>query len=294
MTRTVERLAPAKVNLFLHLLGRRADGYHLLESLFVFADYGDVVTLTAAETFEFSLKGPFAHALKADVLSDEDNIMVKAMRLLEDHVGLDLSDLHMTLEKNLPVAAGIGGGSADAAATLLALNDFWQLHVPMDDLMALGAKLGADVPPCLMGRSAMVRGIGDDVTPVGDLPPLYVVLVNPLKGVSTPEVFKRFKAEGASFQRPLQDLPQGEEWQGFIGNQLNALEGPALAVLPEIADVLGALGRSAGCRLARMSGSGATCFGLYANRQEAEAAAVTLLRENPSWWVRAMVLAGDA
>lgn len=258
--------APAKINLTLHVTGRREDGYHLLDSLVVFAETGDVVHL-APGPLSLTITGPFA----AGLASDSDNLCLRAARLAGAEVAI-------TLEKNLPVASGIGGGSADAAAVLRGLG----ANPPLPE------RLGADVPVCLAGRPVRMRGLGEILDPVPQLPPLALVLVNPGKGLSTPAVFRALDRRDNPPMPALPDFPDTAALVGFLQTCRNDLEAPAITLLPEIAACLEAL-RSQGALLARMSGSGATCFGIFADLDQARAAALALAR--PGWWVEASGLA---
>ena len=197
--------APAKINLYLHVTGRRADGYHLLDSLFVFAKDGDVVSVRNAEGLSLKIVGPYAAGLS----NGEDNIILKAARALAKVCG-KVPDAEIVLEKNLPVASGIGGGSADAAAALKALTRLWKTDVPTEKLYETALKLGADVPSCLASKAVQVSGIGDVLTPAPQLPEMFVLLVNPNKPVSTPAVFKTRSpvfSEPCPFTRRITDFP---------------------------------------------------------------------------------------
>ena len=273
-----DAFAPAKVNLALHVLGRRTDGYHVLDSLVVFASIGDHVRAEAAEGLSLSVTGPFAAALG----NEPDNLVLRAARALAEAGGI-APRAHLTLDKHLPVASGIGGGSADAAAALRALAHLWRLEVPEPDMARLALRLGADVPVCLRGQPARMGGIGEELAAVPMLPPFGLLLVNPGVGVSTPAVFR---ARTGAFSRPL-DLPTSwpdaaalAAWLAETGNDL---EPPAISLQPVIGDVLARLRALPGCRLARMSGSGATCFGLFDSAGAAEAAARVV--GGPGWWV---------
>ncbi|MDK8874766.1 4-(cytidine 5'-diphospho)-2-C-methyl-D-erythritol kinase [Paracoccus sp. SSJ] len=261
--------APSKLNLTLHVTGRRVDGYHLLDSLVVFLELGDVVTI-APGPLSLSLTGPFAPGLAAE----PDNLCLRAARLAG-------REARITLEKNLPVASGIGGGSADAAAVLRAL----------DASPRRPEALGADVPVCLASRPVRMRGVGEILAPLPALPELNVLLVNPGRGLSTPAVFKALaRHDNPPMPEPLPDFPDAQALIGFLHECRNDLEAPAIALMPGIADCLAAL-RSAGAQLARMSGSGATCFGLFASAAEAQAARARIAGTNPGWWVAASGLA---
>ncbi len=268
-------LALAKVNLFLHVTGRRPDGYHTLDSLAVFPATGDVLTAEPAAALTLDLAGPFAAGLAAE----PDNLVLRAARLLAEATGVT-AGARLLLDKRLPVASGIGGGSADAAAALRLLAELWR--VPQVDLAALAARLGADVPVCLASRPARMGGIGDVLSAAPAIPACGMVLVNPGIAVATPAVFR---ARGGDF-RPVAALPDG--WPDAVAMAAdlaklsNDLEAPAVRLCPAIAEVLAALRARPGCLLARMSGSGATCFGLFAEAGGARAAAADLRR--PGWW----------
>lgn len=274
---TVRAFAAAKINLTLHITGQRADGYHLLDSLVMFADVGDHITVTPASKTTLEIGGPMAAGLSAG----PDNLVVRAA----DLIGVT-GDIH--LEKNLPVASGMGGGSADAAACLRALSQLGEVALP-DELMAtLGATLGADVPVCLASAGARMSGIGEQVTPVSGLPELYAVLVNPRVGVSTPEVFKALKSKDKpAMQGGIPANPSRAELITWLGMQRNDLEEPALTLQPVIGDVLQALRALAGAQISRMSGSGASCFALFESYGEATKNAAVLRKKYPHWWVEA-------
>lgn len=274
---TVE--APAKVNLYLHVVGRRADGYHLLDSLVAFAGVGDTIAVEPAAGLALTVDGP-----TASLLPPGDNIVGKAARLLAEHAGAT-TGAAIRLTKRLPVAAGIGGGSADAAATLTALDRLWGLGLPAVDLAALGLRLGTDVPVCLAGRPTAMAGIGDRLSPAPRLPPAWLVLVNPMIGLSTPAVFKA--RQGCfSEHAPLETAPRdAAHLAEMLRARRNDLTGAAVSLVPEVAEALRLIEGTGGCLLARMSGSGATCFGLYAGEAEARAAAGAVATARPAWWV---------
>lgn len=269
--------APAKINLALHVTGRRADGYHLLESLAVFTEFGDRLTVTPAAEDSFAVTGPFA----AHVPLDAGNLVIRARDSLREASPAFATPVSITLEKNLPIASGIGGGSSDAAAVLRALARHWRTDT---DLSALGAKLGADIPMCLAARPLMALGVGEIIEPIDGFPALPLVLVNPGVAVSTPDVFRALESRQNPPLPPLPfrlDLPSIVDW---LGATRNDLEAPAKALAPVIGDALDGLGR-AGAAFARMSGSGATCFGLFKTTAEAEAAAKAIRQARPRWFV---------
>lgn len=267
----VER-APAKINLALHVTGLRADGYHLLDSLVVFADCGDVLRFEPAQRLTLEVTGPMA----AGVPTGAANLILRAARLFGPDKGA-----RITLEKHLPHAAGIGGGSADAAAALRGLSRLWGLPLPAPEALL---SLGADVPVCLSPAPQIMSGIGERLTPAPALPACHAVLVNPRVAVPTGPVFAGLaRKENAPLEAP--------DWQGFTGfvtwlaRQRNDLEPPARAFAPAIGQALDAL-TGEDVPLARMSGSGATCFGLCETQAQADAAAGRIAAQNPGWWVR--------
>lgn len=274
--------APAKVNLALHVTGRRDDGYHLLDTLVVFTGTGDRIRAAAADSDGFTITGPFA----ADIPADGTNLVLKARDLLHGIAGARAHPVRIELEKALPAASGIGGGSSDAAATLRALARLWGLSLSADDLAALALPLGADLPMCLAARTLRAQGIGERLTPVEGLPGLDIVLVNPGVAVATPAMFAALANRA---NPPLDALPARPDFSTlleWLAAARNDLEAPAVATVPEIASCLAAL-RHGGAALARMSGSGATCFGLYPTRQDAARAAAAIAAGQPLWYVRA-------
>ena len=286
--------APAKINLTLRVLGRRADGYHELESLVAFAGVGDALTFAPGGALTLAVSGPTAQA----VGDNADNLVLKAARALAGRIaGLTLGGF--VLSKRLPVAAGLGGGSADAAAALRLLAR--ANGVALDDprLMQAAQATGSDVPVCLDPKPRLMRGVGDVLSAPLDLPRLFTVLVNPGVAVSTRDVFAALNlasvpaSGGASSPTPLVSEGWGGEPTAFVAalaRERNDLEAPAIELEPAIANVLAVLQALPGCRLARMSGSGATCFGLFPTNAAAAAAARTLRVGYPQWWVRATVL----
>ncbi|WP_291730083.1 4-(cytidine 5'-diphospho)-2-C-methyl-D-erythritol kinase [Leisingera sp. F5] len=269
-----EVFAPAKINLTLHVTGRRADGYHLLDSLVVFADTGDLLQLDPGPELALEVSGLFAGGVPAD----ERNLVWKAA------AGAGWTG-RISLNKHLPHGAGIGGGSSDAAAVLRALS---RQGCGFPDELPLS--LGADVPVCMAARAARMEGIGEQVTPV-DLPELHALLVNPGAHVPTGVVF----CELASRNNPPlpQDIPafaSAADCAAWLGEQRNDLEAPAISVAPEIERVLSDLRSSRNALLARMSGSGATCFALYPSKKAAHFAAYEIGAEHPEWWCSAVTL----
>lgn len=272
--------APAKINLFLHVTGKRADGYHLLDSVAVFAGAGDVLTVEPEDEFSLELRGPFGAALE----TEKDNLVLRAGNMLARAARIAPHG-RMVLQKNLPVASGIGGGSADAAAALRLLNRYWALDFTRSELLAIAARLGADVPVCLTPRPMRMQGIGEILTEAPVPPRCGILLVNPGVAVATADVFR---ARTGPFSAPDALLP--EAWLSArsmamdLGRLRNDLEPAAIAICPVIGDVMAAIRGAEGCFLARMSGSGATCFGIFADAERARRAAETLSAARPGWW----------
>jgi len=280
--------APAKVNLTLRVIGRRADGYHDIESLVVFARQGDTLTFEPGD-LALTVRGPTAPSAGADA----DNLVLKAARALAANVA-DLRLGRFALDKRLPVAAGLGGGSADAAAALRLLARHNGLALDDPRVFAAAQQTGADVPVCLDPRPRLMRGIGDVLTAPLALPPLPAVMVNPGVAVATKDVFAALGLAPGQSRAAAQDAVAVPTRQSdlltFLGKDVNDLEAPAISLQPVIADVLAELRALAGCQFARMSGSGATCFGLFGTAAEAGAAARALAAAHPAWWVQATTL----
>jgi 4-diphosphocytidyl-2-C-methyl-D-erythritol kinase len=281
-------VAPAKVNLTLRVVGRRADGYHDIDSLVVFAREGDTLAFAPGD-LALTVRGPTASSAGVEA----DNLVLKAARSLAANVaGLRLG--RFTLDKRLPVAAGLGGGSSDAAAALRLLARHNSLALGDPRLFAAARATGADVPVCLDPRPRVMRGIGDVLTAPLALRDLPAVMVNPGVAVATKDVFAALGLAPGQVRAAAHDpgtIPERDpELLAYLGEQVNDLEAPAISLQPVIADVLAELRALAGCGLARMSGSGATCFGLFAASTQADAAARALAAAHPGWWVRATSL----
>jgi 4-diphosphocytidyl-2-C-methyl-D-erythritol kinase len=279
----VRHAAPAKLNLYLHVLGRREDGYHRLDSLVAFADIADTVTARTAPALSLEITGPFAGALQGD---PRENLVWRAAVALAERAGIE-PKAAITVEKNLPVASGIGGGSSDAAAALKALGELWRLDLGERKFQGLAQSLGADVPVCLFGDTAWLGGIGEAVAPAPTLPPCGVALVNPGLSLATSAVFK---ARVGAFSVPARfETPPADAaaLARLLEARRNDLAAPAVALVPEIARVLRALEAEPGALIARMSGSGATCFALFAGEDAAHASAQRLSAAHPGWWVAA-------
>jgi 4-diphosphocytidyl-2-C-methyl-D-erythritol kinase len=274
--RTAEAFAPAKVNLALHVTGRRADGYHLLDSLVVFAGIGDRLTATLSDEPSFTVSGPCAEG----VPTDDSNLVMRALSLFEPAPSLAIS-----LRKEIPPAAGIGGGSSDAAAAIRLASQLTGEPLPAVERLL---SLGADLPVCMAGRPCRMRGIGERIELLPPLPSLWILLVNPRVAVPTGKVFSTLdRADNAPMDN---DLPRFRDAAGFsnwLADQRNDLEAPARQIEPLIDVLLTAISETEGCILARMSGSGATCFGLFDREDRACSAAASVARRHPEWWVRA-------
>ena len=267
LDRAVIEPAPAKVNLALHLRQRRADGYHDLETLFAFTDFGDTVRVAAAETLSLTVTGPFAAAV-----GDGDNLVLRAARALAASAGRPATAA-LTLDKQIPVAAGLGGGSADAAATLRLLDRFWGLHIPLTGLAKIAATLGADVPACVFSRTMVGTGRGDDLASSDlALAGTPILLVNPRAAVPTGPVFAGWDG-----------VDRGALVAAAWRTARNDLTAAAVSIAPAIATVLAALAATP-ATFVRMSGSGATCLALYANDGDCARAAMTIAAVHPAWW----------
>ena len=285
--------APAKINLWLHVLGCRPDGYHLLDSLVVFADTGDEVAAAPADGLSLTVEGSFAASLPAA----DDNLVLRAARLLAAETGTT-AGARLVLTKRLPVASGIGGGSADAAAALEALARLWRLDPGAGRLAALGLQLGADVPVCLGGRPAFVGGIGESIVAAPPLPPVSLLLVNPGAALATAAVFRARTESGAAFGDAAPRWTSAPTDAAALAARLagtrNDLTDAACGLVPAIRAALAAIASLPGCLLARMSGSGATCFGLFGSMPAAEAGAAALAAAHPRWWIVPTALRGAA
>jgi 4-diphosphocytidyl-2-C-methyl-D-erythritol kinase len=273
--------APAKVNLCLHVAERRPDGYHDLESLVAFAVHGDEIVLEHAGALSLSAVGPFGAMLPPD----NDNLALKAARLLADKVDRPPA-VRITLRKNLPVASGLGGGSADAAAVLRGLASLWKLEIDRETLIGIAALLGADVPVCLDCVAAWIDGRGEKITSLSPLPEMPLLLVNPAVPVSTAEVFSALGARsGLKFVRPRAPFRDPRALVAFLHSTTNDLEAPARKIAPSIGDTLEELRDMPEILIARMSGSGATCFGIFGSDEFARSATALLKERHQEWWI---------
>lgn len=285
-------LAAAKVNLFLHVGAPGPDGYHPLCSLMAFADFGDVVTVGEADALSLTVHGPFA----AGLAGDDDNLILRAARALTAEARRPVAPLGFVLEKRLPVASGLGGGSSDAGAALRLMREALRLPVSDARLEAVAASLGADGAACLWGRPVLAEGRGERLRPAPRLPPLDVVLVNPGAPVSTAEVYRRFDEAGVFGDVSPPPMPEAfegaEEVAAWLSGLRNDLEAPAVAAAPQVGAVLATLADEPETLLARVSGSGGTCFALCASDIEAESLAERIEAMAPRWWVRRCRLGG--
>jgi 4-diphosphocytidyl-2-C-methyl-D-erythritol kinase len=287
------RHAHAKINLALHVTGRRADGYHMIESLAVFTRFGDRVETELADSDDFSVSGRYASAIPID----DSNLVVKARDTLRREAGLQSTPpVAIRLEKNLPVASGVGGGSSDAAAVLRGLVQTWGLDFGDAELTRVGLSLGADIPMCLVAKPLIARGVGDELSVVTGFPALGLVLINPGVAVSTAEVFEALSNRDNEGLPPLPRSLDFHSIRNWLEITRNDLEPTARAIQPAIGKALSVLDK-AGAGFARMSGSGATCFGLFETGNVAKRAAADIRGRHPDWFVaatRSMTSEADA
>jgi 4-diphosphocytidyl-2-C-methyl-D-erythritol kinase len=282
--------APAKINLTLHVVGRRADSYHELESLVAFSRSGDILTLLPGREFTFHADGPMAAAAG----DPQQNLAVRALRHLAERIeGLKFGALHLI--KNLPVAAGVGGGSSDAAAAIRLVARANGLDLRDRRVLAAAQATGADVPVCLAARARIMTGIGDRLGPVLRLPPLPTLIVNPRQPLETKAVFAQMKIAAGAYTSfgPHPQITSGLSYEALLTalrKGRNDMEDAACVLAPVLVDVLTVLGAAPGCRLARMSGSGATCFGIFASCRAVARARKAILEAHPEWWVKAAML----
>lgn len=278
--------AHAKINLTLRVRGRRADGYHELESLVAFADFGDTLSLEPGGETSLETDGPFAAAL------DAGNLVLRAARMWEEEVtGVCCGAFHLT--KRIPVAAGLGGGSADAGAALRLLARAFPAHADDGAAARIAGELGADVPVCLASRPALMRGAGERLSFLSHFPAVAMLMVNPGVAVATGEGFALLDApalDAGGEAEGAPDLPAIGDLVEFMRARGNDLEAPAMRIAPAIGEAKAAIARTPGCLVAAMSGSGATCFGLYRDAREAQTAGRQISRSHPEWWVRAAAL----
>lgn len=280
--------APAKLNFFLHITSRRSDGYHVLESLAGFTAFGDLLEFAPDDTLSLRIEGPFAGQLQADM---QDNLVLRAARALQEEAATK-HGAAICLHKHIPMGAGLGGGSSDAAATLQGLARLWQLDIAQERLQAIALSLGSDVPVCLLQKAAWVSGVGEKLMPVEWSVKGAVLLVNPNIPLLTADVYRHFSQNYSPAMVPVRSVPDLAALVDLMQARHNALEAPAMALLSAIAAILSLLQSTQGCLIARMSGSGATCYGLYKDIKQAEEAAAHIKQSRPDYWVQATELKG--
>ena len=278
--------APAKINFHLHITGKRVDGYHLLESLVGFAEFGDMVECVPADELTLTVNGPFAATLG----DNSGNLVICAAEALRAYTGCT-KGAAIVLHKYIPIGAGLGGGSSDAAAALKGLVQLWQLQLADETLYTIAATLGSDVPACLKHRPAWLNGVGDQLSFVSLPEPGWCVLVNPNQSLLTADVYKAFNSRFSAAEPAVTHIPDFPALVDFMRTRHNALEASAITKIPIISGMLRQLRATAGCAIARMSGSGATCFALYANEKSAQTAAAQLRTQG--CWVQATKLLGS-
>ncbi len=288
MVRHVE-FAPAKINLALHVVGRRLDGYHALDSFVAFADVGDELHFSESPDrrgLHLSITGPFAAALD----DGPSNMVRKSWDALADRCPFEAPGMRIDLVKNLPIASGLGGGTADAAATLRGLIHCWTLTIARSELNSLAVSLGADVPVSILSTAQRMNGIGETLEPLADWRPTPAVLVNPGIQCLTADVFRAANLPPGEPAFPGLPPGAGHADAAWLRQCRNDLQTTAITLLPVIGEVIASLERCAGIEVARMSGSGATCFGLFDSEAPARAAAAEIALEHPDWWVRQTTL----
>ncbi len=278
--------APAKVNLALHIIGRRTDGYHLLESLVVFPDIVDHLTFENAPDFSLVLDGPYIDGLIN--LNQQDHIIKIALDKFSQTQQITNQGVRIHLTKNLPISSGIGGGSSDAATTLLALNQLWQCHLQQEALEKIAIMIGADVPVCLTKKPTIISGIGEKLSNLSSFPSGAIVLVNSNKLLSTPKVFANLKnSQNAALPEISDNFSDFSTLMNWLSKTRNDLESSAIELEPEIQTIKLELLNQKHCEIARMSGSGATYFGLFQNYEDAQQACQNLQKKYPNWWIKA-------
>jgi len=281
---TLNCFAPAKINLYLHITDRLDNGYHTLDTLIAFADIGDLLKIENAKSFCYQVDGPFSKGLA----NNSKNLVSHAAHAIAKASGNELN-VRITLTKNLPVAAGIGGGSADAAATIRGLMKWWNIAQDEPYLPELTLSLGADTPICFSSKPARVHGIGEKTDRAPTFPELSVILINPMRACHTPAIFNAYD-ENKKNHKPLLDIPEHlsnpDHFISFLDKQNNDLQDIAAKKIPEIIHIIETLKNHPDCALARMSGSGATCFGLFKNKTQAQKAFKEIKHDHPQWWVQ--------
>jgi len=272
--------APAKINLYLHVIGERGDGYRLLDSLVIFADtIGDNISVRPAQNIELILKGKYG-----DILINHENIVIKAAKVLGERFKIE-QGAEITIEKNLPIASGIGGGSSDAASVLKLLIDLWGIKAEKQEIAQIALQLGADVPACLHAKPLYMSGIGEKIQECEIEEDLYILLANPGKSLATAEVFSARLGDFSTPPTRHKNFTSTTQLLELLKQTSNDLQQAAISIIPEIAHLISSLEKQQGCLLARMSGSGATCFAIFSNKQNLQNAQKNLKLENPNMWV---------
>ena len=280
---TLEKFAPAKINLFLHVTGKRDDGYHILDSLIGFADFGDTITIAPSYTFLLNISGDnFSPDIK-------DNSITKAVHLLSDKLKIKLP-LSITLEKNIPIGGGLGGGSADAAAAVHGILEYAQESLSQEDIDAILLELGADTPICYARKPAYIKGIGEIIEPVSSLPRIPAILVYPNEFCSTAEIFQSFDGTFSQTAEHPKSFSDQKSFYNFLQGQRNDLTEAAVKKIPEIGNILETINAQDGCIISRLTGSGSTCFGLFETPEQSANAAEKIQKEKPHWWVRPVII----
>lgn len=284
MSDIITELAPAKVNLDLFVTGKREDGYHLLDSLVVFTDFGDRISVRAANDLSLEINGPYADAIP----TDDSNLVMRAALALQTFAEVN-QGAHIELEKNIPAAAGVGGGSADAAAAIKALIRLWGLSLDKAALMSLALSIGADVPVCMLSSPSIMRGVGENLSPLEGVPEFGMLLVNPGVDLSTPSVFKARSHTFSSVpdRKVFHNHLSRDEFVKNLSQQKNDLTDAAGHLAPVVHETLRMISDLDGCLLTRMSGSGATCFGLFSDLATAKQAESALSLRDTGWWIKA-------
>ena len=276
----IKIIAPAKVNLFLHVVGKTDNGYHNLQSLIAFGDDGDTITITPSAEFRFSFDSTTEH-----LPTDENNLVICAAKLLASALGKDLN-CHIHLTKNIPIGAGLGGGSSDAAATIKGLLEFWKTEIDSETLNTLLLSLGADVPSCYQAIACYFEGVGEIITPLNNFPTINALLVYPNAHSSTQDVFKQYQR---NFSTPITlptDFHDDKALIDFLKTQENDLSPAAIKNIPDIQKVLNALADTDDCQIARMTGSGSACFALFKTAKQARDAKHIIQKQFPDYWVK--------
>ena len=277
----MQLLAPAKINFFLHITGKRNDGYHLLDSLVAFTDFGDEIEIKEANEFSFSINGDFGDALSAD----DNNLVIRAAKGLAEHNGRT-PNVAIHLTKRLPIGGGVGGGSSDAAAVVRGLCKLWDIAPDSDFMDTLLLSLGADVPVCFNGQTARIQGIGEVIDTDYKIPPVTILLIAPNVSCSTPEIFRSFSGKYRDPIHVPQRFESTDDFVSFLKLCRNDLQKPAISIVPEIADCIEFLNQSTGCLFSQMSGSGSCSFGLFSDEAAAIKAEEQISINHPNWWAR--------